>query len=61
MKITKYQQGAVYTPIFRESVGQPHFEAATVSKSQAKEDNLIDQEIIKTLEEKGIPVDVDYF
>ena len=63
MKIAKYQYGATYTPISRAPIEQSQSsETATGSKSKSKtEDDLIDQEIIKTLGEKGIPIDTDYF
>ena len=61
MKIQKYQYGASYTPISREVMGQSQGEPATSPSSEKKDDKLIEQEIIKVLEENGIPTDVDYF
>ena len=59
MKIQKYQYGASYTPISREVMGQSQGEPATSPSSEKKDDKLIEQEIIKVLEDNGIPTDVD--
>ena len=60
MKIKKYQYGATYTPISRAPLEQPTVAAPTGSKD-TKQNIDIDQEIVKALEENGIPVDTDYF
>lgn len=61
MKIKRLQSGGIYfTPFFRESVS-PQQQVQSNNNNNTQEDNLIEKEILKIVQQNGLENDTDFF
>ena len=60
MKIKRLQSGGIYfTPFFRESVSPQ--QQVQNNNNNTQEDNLIEKEILKIVQQNGLENDTDFF